>query len=188
MAVVERDPNDWTPTFDVERDGVTQVVLSDGTIKFFEGNYAERGQVDRVEIFNPGQYKPGVTPTVQLVDDNGDNISHNGAVFHVLVSSKGQVIEVTCPRGKAGSGFTPPIVQAKLVAPASDTIEAAEIAVSIRSGQFLDITQSEADAMNTTKRQGFDEFNARTRASIQNQIAGVTDAEGRVLGIQPPPN
>ena len=187
MAAVERDPNDWTPTFELERDGVTQVVLSDGTIKFFEGNYAEMGEVDRVEIFNPGQYKPGVTPTVQLIDDNGDNISHNGAVFHVLVSSKGNVIDVTCPHDAQGSGFTPPNVRAKFVAPASDTIEPAELVVVIKGGQFLDITQSEADAMNTRKRQGFDQFNARTRPSIQGQIAGVTDAEGRLLGIQPPP-
>tara|TARA_B100001996_G_scaffold347054_1_gene304329 strand:- start:186 stop:752 length:567 start_codon:yes stop_codon:yes gene_type:complete len=186
MAVPVVDPNNFVPVFDLDREGVSQVTLADGTVKYFQGNYAEQGEIDRIEIVNPGQYKPGVTPTVQLIDDNGDNISHSGAVFRVTVSSKGHVLSIVCPRDAEGSGFTGPVVKAKLVAPAADTIVAGEIVVSVKSGQFLDITQSEADKINENAQAGFNAFNARTRPGIQQQLASTTDEKGQLVGMQPP--
>ena len=89
------DRNDWVPKFDIRQDGgtVTQVPQSDGTIKYFLGNYDEKGQLDRVRVNSPGKYKS--KPTVQLVDANGDNVNQKGAEFRVVHKNHAELAYVT---------------------------------------------------------------------------------------------
>ena len=182
------DRNDWVPKFDIRQDGgtVTQVPQSDGTIKYFLGNYDEKGQLDRVRVNSSGKYKS--IPTVQLVDANGDNVNHRGAEFRVVLNTKGQVMDVEIPIGKSGAGFDDEVGGGILKAvlsttEAADTVEAADCDAIIRTGQWLDIDQSEADRINKRAMDGFNSNKATLKASIQNQKVGTTDAVGKVTGL-----
>ena len=182
------DRNDWVPKFDLRQDGatVTQVPQSDGTIKYFQGNYDEKGELDRVRVNSPGIYK--AIPTVQLKDANGDDVSHRGAAFRVVLNTKGQVLDVEIPIGMDGSGFDDEanngILKAVLTtANAADTVEAADCDAIIKTGQWMDITQSEADVINKRAQDGFHHINGTVKRSLQNQKLGTVDADGNVTGL-----
>ena len=52
-----------------------------------------------------GKYKKGVTPRAQIVDANGDDVDHAGAVFRVIMKNE-SVLRVLLPEGHIGSGFS----------------------------------------------------------------------------------
>lgn len=185
------DRNDWVPKFDLRQDSgtVTQVPQADGTIKYFLGNYDEKGELDRVRINSPGKYKS--VPTVQLVDANGDDVNHRGAHFIVRLKSTGEVASVDIPIGKDGSGFDDEvangILKAKLTtADPKDTVVEADCDAIIKTGSWLDIDASEADARNKRASDGFTADSAVLKQSIQNQLVGVNDFTGSPSGIAPP--
>lgn len=179
MAV---DPNNWVPQFDErqEQDTITPVTQPDGSIRYFLGNYEEAGGVDRVRILDPGKYARNVVPRVQLVDENGADLDHRGALFHVTMKN-GEVYQITCPIGHDGSGFaSDATIAAKLVVEnAQDQLRAGAIEVVIKSGQWLEgITASEVDRHNENARAKFGMHLRQTKPKMQNVIPGVADERG----------
>ena len=78
MAV---DPNNWKPQFNEreEQSTITPIPQTDGSIRYFLGNYDLLGTIDRIGMDEAGKYKKGVTPRAQIVDANGDDVDHAGA-------------------------------------------------------------------------------------------------------------
>tara|TARA_B100000131_G_scaffold262972_1_gene259595 strand:- start:266 stop:829 length:564 start_codon:yes stop_codon:yes gene_type:complete len=180
------DRNDWVPKFDLKKDGhtITQVPQSDGTIKYFQGNYDEKGEIDRVRINSPGKYLK--TPTAQIKDSNGDNVDHRGAIFQVTLDKHGGVYQVHIPIGGSGSGFDDESQeQLKLeltTETASDTVEKADVDVILKTGQWVDIDASEADRVNKLVTDEVRENSAATRRGLRNQLLSVANAAGEVEG------
>ena len=50
MPVV--DPNNWVPQYDAREDQetITPITQADGSVRYFQGNYDEVGEIDRVII------------------------------------------------------------------------------------------------------------------------------------------
>ena len=94
MPVV--DPNNWVPQYDAREDQetITPITQPDGSVRYFQGNYDEVGEIDRVIIEEPGKYAAGVTPRVRLVDENGDEIAANGAAFRLMMSARGEILRL----------------------------------------------------------------------------------------------
>ena len=182
------DRNDWVPKFDLKTDGhtITQVPQSDGTIKYFQGNYDEKGEIDRVRVNSPGKYLK--TPTAQIKDRNGDDVDHRGALFQVTLDKHGGIYDVHIPIGKAGSGFDDESnKEYKLeltTANASDTVEKADVDVILKTGQWVDVDQSEADRVNKLATDEVRAAVAMAKPALHNQKLSVANATGNVEGYR----
>tara|TARA_Y100001970_G_scaffold272942_1_gene370363 strand:+ start:19853 stop:20404 length:552 start_codon:yes stop_codon:yes gene_type:complete len=166
-----------------EQDTITAVPQDDGTIKYWLGNYDGRGEVTAVRILDGGLYETGVTPTVQLVDDNGDDISNGGAEFAVIMNTKGECISVYPKEGGLGSGLVGPVIKAKLVTAAENVVSPAELEVCIRDGQWVDIPASEVETHNRQARDKWTNETAKLSSQTNFQVLGVTDKFGKVEGF-----
>tara|TARA_B100000945_G_scaffold182965_1_gene146699 strand:+ start:290 stop:853 length:564 start_codon:yes stop_codon:yes gene_type:complete len=182
------DRNDWVPKFDLKKDGhtITQVPQSDGTIKYFQGNYDEKGEIDRVRVNSPGKYLK--TPTAQIKDSNGDDVDHRGAIFQVTLDKYGGVYDILIPIGGSGAGFDDESQeQLKLeltTATASDTIEKADVDVILKTGQWLDIDASESDRVNKLATDEVRTAVATGKSVLHNQKLNVANAAGEVEGYR----
>ena len=67
-------------------------------------------------------------------------------------------------------------------ATASDTIEKADIDVILKTGQWVDVNQSEADRVNKLVTDEVREHSAATKRGLRNQLLSVANAAGEVEG------
>ena len=176
------------PRFDERQsqDTITSVPQSDGTIKYYLGNYDERGAVMTCRVMDGGLYKAGIIPTVQLIDDNGDDISNGGAEFNVIMSSKGECLEVTPKEGKLGTGLTPGaggFIKAKLVTAAENVTAPAVVEVCVREGQWLDIPASEVQAHNEKVKEQWNSETSKLSADTNFQLPAATNKFGKIEGF-----
>ena len=133
---------------------------------------------DRYDSANLAGYSPGF-------NFSGDR-KVAGSLYPVLDQVTGEFVEI--PIGKAGSGFNDEVDGGVLKAVLStadpaDTVEAADCDAIIRTGQWLDIDQSEADRINKRAMDGFNANKRTLKAALQNQKVGTTDAKGKVTGL-----
>ena len=176
------------PRFDERQsqDTITPVPQSDGTIKYYLGNYDERGSVMTCRVMDGGLYATGITPTVQLIDDNGDDISNGGAEFNVIMNSKGELLEVTPKHGKLGTGLTPNaqgFIKAKLVTAAENVTSPAVIEVCVREGQWLDQPASEVEAHNAKVRKQWEAETGKLSPKTNYQMPAAANKFGKIEGF-----
>lgn len=180
MPVV--DPNNWVPQYDAREDQetITPITQPDGSVRYFQGNYDEVGEIDRVIIEDPGKYAAGVTPRVRLVDENGDEIAPNGAAFRLMMSSRGEILEVeTGGRGAEGRDFTDDMDIEFVVENAADCLVPAKARAVIKRGQWMDhLSASDVDRINARARAYFEEDKRKTARMNENIRVGTTDFKG----------
>ena len=176
------------PRFDERQsqDTFTPVPQSDGTIKYYLGNYDQRGSVMTCRVMDGGLYKAGITPTVQLIDDNGDDISNGGAEFTVIMNSKGECKEVYPKEGKIGSGLTPGadgFIKAKLVTAAENVTSPAVIEVCVREGQWVDQPASEVEAHNAKVKKQWEAETGKLSSANNFQLPSAANKFGKIEGF-----
>ena len=180
MPVV--DPNNWVPQYDAREDQetITPITQADGSVRYFQGNYDEVGEIDRVIIEEPGKYAGGVTPRVRLVDENGDEIAPNGAAFRLMMSARGEILEVeTGGRGAEGRDFTDDMDIEFVVENASDCLVPGKARAVIKRGQWMDhLSASDVDRINAHARAYFEEDKRKTARMSENIRVGTTDYKG----------
>lgn len=180
MPVV--DPNNWVPQYDAREDQetITPITQADGSVRYFQGNYDEIGEIDRVIIEEPGKYAQGVTPRVRLVDENGDEIAANGAAFRLMMSARGEILEVeTGGRGAEGRDFTDDMDIEFVVENASDCLVPGKARAVIKRGQWMDhLSASDVDRINAHARAYFEEDKRKTARMSENIRVGTTDYKG----------
>ena len=168
------------------QDTITPIPQSDGTIKYYLGNYDERGAVMTCRVMDSGLYAAGITPTVQLIDDNGDDISNGGAEFNVVMSTKGELLEVTPKHGKLGSGLTPNaqgFIKAKLVTAAENVTSPAVVEVCVREGQWMDIPASEVESHNAKVKSQWESESAKLNSKTNFQLPAASNKFGKIEGF-----
>tara|TARA_B100000035_G_C20826819_1_gene476829 strand:+ start:108 stop:695 length:588 start_codon:yes stop_codon:yes gene_type:complete len=178
MAV---DPNNWKPQFNEreEQSTITPVPQTDGSIRYFLGNYDLLGTIDRIGMDEAGKYKKGVTPRAQIVDANGDDVDHAGAVFRVIMKNE-SVLRVLLPEGHIGSGFSEetPLFLEFRTENAADTYRPAKARVILNSGQWVEMTASEVDEHNKRQASAHAAAVRESKPGIQNVLAGRADERG----------
>ena len=137
-------------------------------------------EIDRVIIEEPGKYAAGVTPRVRLVDENGDEIAANGAAFRLMMSARGEILEVeTGGRGAEGRDFTDDMDIEFVVENASDCLVPGKARAVIKRGQWMDhLSASDVDRINAGARAYFEEDKRKTARMSENIRVGTTDYKG----------
>lgn len=168
---------------------ITRVPQPDGTIKYYQGNYARFGCIDNIVIVERGKYKKGVKPRVVLREENGDVIPDNaGAKFVLLMDSQNSVHTIKTAQGYEGTGFTPdrPVTVTLEVDDPKDAYIPFE-GYAVAAGQFIEgMTESQCVALNAELQKNFENRLRTTNPKLNtpNAILGARDTSGQPTKTQ----
>ena len=180
------DANNWKPQL-VEREEqafITAVPQRDGTIKYFQGNPDVLGTIDTVRVLEPGKYRKGVVPKVQLIDADGNDIpNNNGASFRVIITTKGDLIDVEMGMGGDGSGFTSDMDIRFVVDDPKDCYKPAVARALINTGEWIEnMTADQVDAHNAHLRAQHEVLIRRGLEKNRGVMTGSVDYKGKKEG------
>jgi len=175
------DANNWKPVLNEreEQSIITPIPQSNGTIRYFQGNPDIIGTIDTVRVTEPGKYKKGVTPRVQLVDAEGNDIDHNGAAFRVIIDSKGNLTDVEMGMAADGSGFTGDMDIKFVVDDPADCYVQPVAKALVNTGEWMDnMTADEVEKHNARIRENFEAYVRSGVQRTKGQMLGKTDYNG----------
>ena len=180
------DANNWKPVLNEREDQgiITPMPQSDGSIRYFQGNPDNVGSIDTVRVFEPGKFKKGVMPTVQLIDSEGNDIDHNGASFRVIIDSKGNLTDVEMGMAANGSGFTEDM-DIKFVTPnPGDCFVKPSAKALVNTGEWMDnMTADQVEEHNANIRKQHAASTRTGREKNQGTIVGATDYNGKAESL-----